>query len=120
MVHFNGTEAQPANQPELQQPASRSSAIRLLATLGFSKSLLAARGNPVRRTRSPLIQTSLCRILRTSAQFYLVGKKAEGPACRAIHVPEAAEFPALPQWPRSVLEALQCLLVFHNPYVSLH
>ena len=34
MAHFNGTEAQPANQPELQQPASRSAAIRLLATLG--------------------------------------------------------------------------------------
>ena len=33
MAHFNGTEAQPANQPELQQPASRSAAIRLLATL---------------------------------------------------------------------------------------
>ena len=36
MVNFNGTEAQPANQPELQQPASRSAAIRLLATLGLT------------------------------------------------------------------------------------
>ena len=35
-MHFNGTEAQPANQPELQQPASRSAAIRLLATLGVA------------------------------------------------------------------------------------
>ena len=33
----NGAEAQPANQPELQQPASRSAAIRLLATLGIMK-----------------------------------------------------------------------------------
>ena len=42
MVHFNGTEAQPANQPELQQPASRSAAIRLLATLGIRLASLTA------------------------------------------------------------------------------
>ena len=40
MVHFNGTEAQPANQPELQQPASQAAAIRLLATLGLRRSRL--------------------------------------------------------------------------------
>ena len=42
MVYFNGTEAQPANQPELQQPASRSAAIRLLATLDSMKTIFAS------------------------------------------------------------------------------
>jgi hypothetical protein len=34
VVHFNGTEAQPANQPDLPQPALPPASSRLLATLG--------------------------------------------------------------------------------------
>ena len=49
----NGAEAQPANQPELQQPASRSAAIRLLATLG-----LRGRHLKVRKFRSTAIRSA--------------------------------------------------------------
>ena len=49
----NGAEAQPANQPELQQPASRSAAIRLLATLG-----LRGRRLKVRKFRSTAIRSA--------------------------------------------------------------
>ena len=38
--------AQPANQPELQQPASRSAAIRLLATLGLAEDPASATQTP--------------------------------------------------------------------------
>ena len=47
----NGAEAQPANQPELQQPASRSAAIRLLATLGLAEVWATSKANSHKKGR---------------------------------------------------------------------
>ena len=105
MVHVNGTEAQPANQPELQQPASRSAAIRLLATLGLMESL------PIK-----LARLVLTRVLSQPCESRIPrsGNKGEAINCYVTAIDRGADPYLIVQ--RIEFDVLSCIEWDGSPY----